>query len=364
MAASPLRGGRGSNQYVTRGAPSAPRESGSGRAIAAALTTDDAVDPPVYRVIDRRDRALPATDPDGKPLVFPPAWPVPPIDEEAYALRERLERGATLTAEQWVAAAHHLDESIRRECASRDDCPPELFEQLALRSHPKDLYDQVRYAACANPNCPPEVLAVAVLTVDRSNTAVAAAKNRNTPVDAIRVRAREHNNHVGLAIAEREDLPDDIHLINAANCQIDGARTWTPYLRRADCPVEILERMGERATHPSWEKSHRWAQHALVKHPRCPPQVLDRLSGVSDTKVRCLVAERTDASPLVQQRLAESGDQDVGRSLAANPSATPAALEAVYYHGDRLAQKTVIEHPNCPEHIRVGHAFGDNTHRS
>lgn len=143
-------------------------------------------------------------------------------------------------------------------------------------------------------------------------------------------------------MAERHALRRLVTGNVTVRCRVLAARSWSPSVVIAALAADTLPaRAFDNAVRQSYRFrgrydpdglfGHDYAGHStilsrVVRHPSCPPHVLERLAG--DPAHQSRVAAHPSCPPDVLDRLATHDNPAVRSAVAGNPSATEAARAA------------------------------------
>ncbi len=195
---------------------------------------------------------------------------------------------------------------VREDVAKHPKCPPELFQQLAT-----DHRSLIRRYVAGNLNSPTELLQQLATDEDewvRKDT----VQNPNCPLQALRQLANDNESHVRWCVAGN-----------------------------ANCPGELLQQLVHNED--KWEM-----KKAVLEHPNCPVETLQKFATDSDENVRWLVARNPNCPVELLQQLAVDEDEDIRKEVARNPNCPIKTLEQLATDEDKYVRKAVAGNPNCP----------------
>ncbi|MBF2066691.1 MAG: hypothetical protein IGS39_20080 [Calothrix sp. C42_A2020_038] len=188
-------------------------------------------------------------------------------------------------------------------------------------------------SAAMHPN--PEVLRV-------------VAKHYKTPISALEVMAHCKDASLGIQIAQRQDVTEQILLILAEH----GAIAVRLYLAKYHkTPCSILEKLAE-APEPNWTFRQQIHQK-LAKNPNTPLAVIQKLLEEGDKKVKQAIATRADLPIDIIVKLALDYRLHIMNSLAQNTSISAKVLHELANHGELRVRQMVARHPNTPQALLI-----------
>jgi hypothetical protein len=171
-------------------------------------------------------------------------------------------------------------------------CPPTILRQLAA-----DPEYQIRDAVVGNPHCPPSLLQQ---THQRNPTHDhSIAKNPACPPRLLTQLAISPDPNVQIAVAQHPRCP--AHILGWLASE---TATGTAYIQTPHGNLEEQAAVGDIA----------------LAHPACPPAVLTRYSGHTDSHTRTIVAANPSSPPGTLERLLQDTFPSVYEAAAANPS--------------------------------------------
>lgn len=319
-------GGKGSNQYVSRGQSSAGAGSRAS-AVAAGFSVDALVDEP-------------------------PHW------------RRKLDERDDLTEADWWDILERGDNDYHHDLAAavRNPAAPGWFISKMLDSESLG----VRLNATRHPNCPVDKI---IEALNRPGLGASAAYNPSCPVDAIRDRlkacaegtladsqARGDNDFLTGA-SSRESLPEDVQLLIATEVtQMQGgayaSSVHNGFIRSMATPRSVVSVVYQ---HNAGDLQ---TVERVAAHPNCPPPILEKLSRHRSQTVQRFVSLNPACPPAVIEKFAKSSREQTRVAAAKHPHASASMLERLWSTDPSPAVRSAVaENPACPEHIRIGQAF-------
>lgn len=278
---NPKRGGRGSNQYRARGAPSATLRTA--------------------QIPDERSPWIEQLDTERIAWAFHD----PPRTSTNQAVAEA--RKVTDPAEV-VRLAAHPNAALRHAAMSNPNLPQTVIAHLMVTGgdHFSD-----RTHIVSNPRCTPALILWAAEN-HPGETVHAAARAGQTPPEAIRAYL---NAVVSPPMFKHVNCPEDL-LRTGAKSSNGDVRSMVAGNPRT--PKDLLRDLA-RDSNPE-------VRLAVAKNVACPRRQLKVLAADKDISVREQVAARTDVPYEAVEQLAEDDTRKVRLALAGNPAVAPVTL--------------------------------------
>lgn len=307
-------GGKGSNQYATKGAPTAMSRAAYDElreieAAAWAFTDMEARDQKEDRSAAVRQRSA----------VKQARWSVHPDP----SVRAMSAASGSATVEVLTALSRDSEPSVRAAVAGNKDTPPKLLRRLAAD---RDL--STARTALRNPACPPAVLR-------KSEHTQAVAENPACPPDLLAHIARtEPDAAVLMSVADNKACPPEVlqdlilHWQDSQNCFFvaDSA------LYNKACPPEALTRFVEEHTGTPTARIHDHTDEMLVSvagNPVCPPETLRVLADLQDAAISKAVAGNRSCPPELLDYMSRMPklQADVRVAIIRNPRSPASAVD-------------------------------------
>ncbi|RUT07848.1 hypothetical protein DSM106972_021080 [Dulcicalothrix desertica PCC 7102] len=174
------------------------------------------------------------------------------------------------------------------------------------------------------------------------------AKHYQTPLSALEMMARCKDSNLGMIIAQRQDVTEQILLILAEHGTIAVRLYLAKYHKSYSSILETLA----LAPEPNWSFRQQ-IHYKLAKNSSTPLEIIKNLLKENDKKVKLAIAARADLAIDLIIELALDYRLHMMNSLAQNTYISASVLRRLANHGTLRVRQMVARHPNTPQAVLV-----------
>ena len=215
---------------------------------------------------------------------------------------------------QMALVAGFSDLDRRRQATSGGVCAAAILRRLA-----SDEADTIRVDVAAHPHCPPDALAK-LSTDDHGRARIAVANNPNTPAVTLSTLASDPSSSARRGVANNPTSTSETltGLVASAGSGRSGDKLRVCVAENSNCSADLLERLSE-----SKDDDIRFAAAA---NPNASHEMLDRCADSNDKWLIYGAAHNPACPPRLLERLSGHAHDWARLGVAKNPAAQPGLL--------------------------------------